>query len=632
MAILAALLPLPRFVAYYAGTGDPLAGGFVRVFIPGTSTVRQTWQDAAKLIPNADPIILDASGSCLLYGAGTYELRVTDHLGNMVPGYSGITRATPLDTPVTPQQYGAIGDGIADDGPAFTAALAASREVEVPAGTYRIGTNVVAPNGSVLLFHAGALLSIDTGKTFVVNGLLDAPRDQQIFSGAGSALGMRTVYPEWWGSQVNNAAFDSQPAMVLAHTAVQASFPSDGSRPTIILGAGTYYVANTWTLAPSANIQLAVQGEGSIFGGTRIQTMTGFPAAPVVYVTGQTDATQMIADWELSGFSIENGGGAPTIGLQIGTFADSAHNLIGALQSVIEDVLVDDMGGTKGFPTGIQFCHVRLINLRRVAAWSRVGPTGSAADTRSAIKITQNGGFTGDMTFDNVQYVGSINAAMAGLEISCTSGPTVAADHSIAGLRFNGLVGYSCGRYVNISAQAGSIIHDIWFNPGCQWDGGSINGIFLQSDGAATLLQNIHLQGCFIDGATADQLNIITSNSGLIRDMWVTDNWSSQTLARFVVAGSASGMISGLHVCDNEINNNSNPAGASIFVTGGVTYFRINGNIATRQTGVFMNWLVQLGVGADNFICTENVANGIAATATISDLSGAVTKVVTNNL
>jgi hypothetical protein len=87
----ASLLPLPRAVFYNASTGEALAGGFVYTYVPGGTTPKTTWQDAGETTPNSNPIVLDASGSALIYGSGTYQITVTDALGNQIPGYSGLS-------------------------------------------------------------------------------------------------------------------------------------------------------------------------------------------------------------------------------------------------------------------------------------------------------------------------------------------------------------------------------------------------------------------------------------------------------------------------------------------------------------------------------------------------------------
>ena len=87
---LATLLPFSRAV-FYDANGNPLAGGFVHTYVPGGSTPKTTWQDAGEAVANANPITLDADGSCLLFGAGDYQITVTDALGNSIPAYTGLT-------------------------------------------------------------------------------------------------------------------------------------------------------------------------------------------------------------------------------------------------------------------------------------------------------------------------------------------------------------------------------------------------------------------------------------------------------------------------------------------------------------------------------------------------------------
>lgn len=93
MAI-ATLLPMPRAV-FYDARGNPLSGGLCYSYVPNAfPTPKQTWMDAAETLPNTNPIVLDADGSCLLYGSGSYTLIVTDALGNQIPAYSGLTTDT----------------------------------------------------------------------------------------------------------------------------------------------------------------------------------------------------------------------------------------------------------------------------------------------------------------------------------------------------------------------------------------------------------------------------------------------------------------------------------------------------------------------------------------------------------
>lgn len=87
---IATILPTARTI-FFDANGDPLAGGFVYMYVPpNTTTPKTTWQDALGATPNSNPIVLDADGSCLLYGSGQYLQKVYDSLSNLI--YTGLTQ------------------------------------------------------------------------------------------------------------------------------------------------------------------------------------------------------------------------------------------------------------------------------------------------------------------------------------------------------------------------------------------------------------------------------------------------------------------------------------------------------------------------------------------------------------
>lgn len=61
-----------------------LAGGSVAMYVPGTTTPKQTWQNAAQTILNTNPIILDSNGCGIIFGSGAYRQIVYDSLGNEI--------------------------------------------------------------------------------------------------------------------------------------------------------------------------------------------------------------------------------------------------------------------------------------------------------------------------------------------------------------------------------------------------------------------------------------------------------------------------------------------------------------------------------------------------------------------
>src|SRR5262249_7037301 len=153
----------------------------------------------------------------------------------------------------------------------------------------------------------------------------------------------------------------------------------------IFLTRPQYQVATTWTLAPSANINLAVKGNGTIFSGARIVAASTFaPAGPVVLIDGSTSTTQCIADWEFVGVGIVASGGgfgAANAGLQVGSTSTSKY-LQGLQESLLEDVYVN------GLPNGLFFVHCRLVQINRCSVWNN-----TLASNNNCVLISQGGLF-----------------------------------------------------------------------------------------------------------------------------------------------------------------------------------------------------------------------------------------------
>lgn len=68
------------------GNGNPLAGGSVAFYAPGTLNPVNTYQDSGLTTPNANPLTLDASGSAVIWGdiAAQYRQILKDALGNTI--------------------------------------------------------------------------------------------------------------------------------------------------------------------------------------------------------------------------------------------------------------------------------------------------------------------------------------------------------------------------------------------------------------------------------------------------------------------------------------------------------------------------------------------------------------------
>ena len=71
---------------FFNGNGTPLAGGSVYFYQPGTLTPVTTYQDPALSIANANPVVLDANGMGLIWGAEGQQFRqiLKDSNGNTI--------------------------------------------------------------------------------------------------------------------------------------------------------------------------------------------------------------------------------------------------------------------------------------------------------------------------------------------------------------------------------------------------------------------------------------------------------------------------------------------------------------------------------------------------------------------
>lgn len=120
-----AILSYPKFKAIKSN-GDPLVGGKLFAYHPGTSTPKSTYHNPECTAPQAQPIILDANGEALLYGLGSYKLILRDTNDTVLWTIDGIDTVNPADIVTLNNRVDAMqGDisGIITDVAAISAAL-----------------------------------------------------------------------------------------------------------------------------------------------------------------------------------------------------------------------------------------------------------------------------------------------------------------------------------------------------------------------------------------------------------------------------------------------------------------------------------------------------------------------------
>lgn len=192
----------------FDNAGNVLTGGKIFSYEAGTTTPVATYTTEATNVAHSNPIILDASGRVPSGGEiwlrdgdleyykfilkdandvliatydfvpGTYApdlltdlannsnpalgdaligFRQSNTSGNLT-GAVGKTVHDKLQEFVSVKDFGAVGDGVTEDSAAIRAAIASSRNVIVPTGTYRCDTMIELDNGQSLSLQTGATL------------------------------------------------------------------------------------------------------------------------------------------------------------------------------------------------------------------------------------------------------------------------------------------------------------------------------------------------------------------------------------------------------------------------------------------------------------------------------------------
>jgi hypothetical protein len=319
----ATLLPNAK-QQFLDSNGRPLAGGQVYFYIPNTSTLKNTWQDAGKTVLNTDPVVLDANGQAIIYGDGQYRQVVYDVHNNLiwdrltdspalnsefqsfvssVNGPSGsdvvgfnqgiagsitITSQDMLRQFVSVLSFGLTGDGITDNSTAIATMLAglgsSNYEVLFPKGDYLVGSNVTIPTNLALRFQDGARLLIPNGVTVTLTTTELLAGRQQVFkcTGTGNVVGTvrnDLIFPEWWGAIADGihppsgsdfsaraaAAARNAPALQAALNFAGYPYSNNGLTGTVSLPYGQYVYDTTLSVPLSVNIIGYGVGSGLFF-------------------------------------------------------------------------------------------------------------------------------------------------------------------------------------------------------------------------------------------------------------------------------------------------------------------------------------------------------------------------------
>jgi hypothetical protein len=267
-------------------------------------------------------------------------------------------------------QYGAVANGIANDGGAFTAADAAGPVFCIPPGIYRITSNITL--SKVLVFAPGAVLLPSSGVTVTLSGEIVAGMWKIFDNGLGGSfvgpVRNQHVYPDWWGA-APGVASDQSPKIQAAIT-----FAESGGR-TVYLRNGLWRCDQT----------LFIRQPASIVGapGIAAQSVTSATSA-LDFSNAATSVSGLVVgrtiDFPLDGITLRN------IAIYRGTLAPTGSGCFGLVlrscaQVECESVSVWNfdrnytLQGTAAYPCGMsefRNCRSQYAGTMHWDIWSAI--------------------------------------------------------------------------------------------------------------------------------------------------------------------------------------------------------------------------------------------------------------------
>ncbi len=222
---MASLLQYPKFQAL-DDNGDPLSGGKVNTYVPGTTTAKTTYSDLALSSPNANPVILDARGEADIYFSGEIKIVLTDSDDTSVWTFDNLQGVSQVNqnryyVDSTEADQGVAGGGrslkdIVDDiGGSKQATVVFEHNESGNTTTYTLTTSETISSNIELVFENGAVIDGAGTLTLDNSGQIIAGINQKIFGSSITAVFTNPgpeVSASWWGfspdeSAANNATF-----------------------------------------------------------------------------------------------------------------------------------------------------------------------------------------------------------------------------------------------------------------------------------------------------------------------------------------------------------------------------------------------------------------------------------------
>jgi len=389
------------------------------------------------------------------------------------------------------------------------------------------------------------------------------------------------------------------------NTLSAATSNSDGTRPTIRLVQGDYKLDAPLTLTVTDNMSIEIFGAGATYA-TKLVPTAAFPSnSPLIDVAIAPGVFGPQTDFILRDFMIDcTVGGQPVPGA-VGIRIKSTTGQNGSFTAnTIQNVAIASA------KYGVHIYNGRLINFERCGIWGQ-----NVDDAVGMLIESDQNGFTGDVNLNLCAIVCKPGGNSRGLVLKAVGPSTSNSTGHVKGVGFNNSVIYRADLNVEILAQAGGQVGDIWFTPRSQFDGqdGSLpsgRGFDVLSTGANSLVDNLNIDGLYLRGLYASQptIKMATANGGRIRTPSIVNNWVGNTSQPFVELTNVDGaVVSGNRIYAVGKNDGTQMDHYIGFYNS--RGFACTGNVAT-QLDRATYWGVRIDSACNDFAVTGNVFYG----------------------
>lgn len=503
------------------------------------------------------------------------------------------------DFGINVKDYGAKGNGIADDFSAFNLCLLyiGSKQVDLflPSGSYVIGTNITIPSNINLLFENGAKLCPNNGITITINGSVDSG-EHTIFAGEGIISGIfqnSEIYVKWFNldetANVDCSAIIQSIINICQNSHAKMLFPRSKK----------YKISSPITIDCGTN-SASIPSKGIIIKGNGCRFYTEIDGGAFVVNPLCTRANKG-SGWELTYLEISDLTFDNYLGVAAG-YVHSSAIVIGKTGYVFDGFQRSKLSNIlclKYPNSSIILNAARFLNLDNIEIRDGAG---------LEFKVLTNSDFCGDINISNSDFVpGTTNQSLY-LHAYAPEG----AHCQIRGLHFTDCVFF--GSSTRLDASTMAQIGDVWFTS-CAWDYG-VNAINIIASGQSQIF-NIYFNSPYITSYTGYGIKTQTDGLATVSNIKIIGGNISVTGTQpcILLTSVEEFIVEGV-----ELSGSTGDCNIAISYS---TKVLINGNMCDNTTATHF---VSVGTSSD-FMITNNMH-----TKPINDYSGSVNKLIANNL